>query len=220
MKTIDKKYELTDEVRYRDGTKVFRIRALRDFGDVKAGDLGGFIEKEETLSHDGDAWVGDNAVVKGNVKVRFEAVIKDNACVDGDAWVGDNVIIKDNATVKDTAHVCGNAIIKNNAIVYDGARIKDDAIVCGNAIVDGYAVIGNKALVSSKEDYAVISGFGSQHRTTTFFRLQDGGIGVCCGCFSGTIEEFRTKVHETHDGTKYEKEYLAIADAIEIHFGR
>ena len=40
-----KKYEITEEK--RDG--LFRIRSLRDFGDVKKGDLGGFIEKEEKI---------------------------------------------------------------------------------------------------------------------------------------------------------------------------
>ena len=57
------------------GTKLFRIRALVEFGTVKAGDLGGYIEKEENLDQDGDAWVCGNAKVYGDAKV------------DGAAWV-------------------------------------------------------------------------------------------------------------------------------------
>ena len=64
-----KKYELTNETQPLEaGTVLHRIRALRDiprFG-VKAGELGGFVEEENNLSQDGDAWVSDNAEVSGD----------------------------------------------------------------------------------------------------------------------------------------------------------
>jgi hypothetical protein len=44
--TKDKKYGLTGETIEVDGHILYRIQALKDFGDVKKGDLGGFIEKE------------------------------------------------------------------------------------------------------------------------------------------------------------------------------
>lgn len=48
------------------GYKLFRIEAVCDIEkqDVKAGDLGGYVEKEENL--DGDAWVYGNAQVYGD----------------------------------------------------------------------------------------------------------------------------------------------------------
>ena len=52
-----KKYEFTDETKEFFGRTLRRIRAVRDFGDVSAGEIGGWIEKEENLSHDGDARV-------------------------------------------------------------------------------------------------------------------------------------------------------------------
>lgn len=53
-----KKFKLTSEfIVDISGVKLFRIKALIEFGNVKAGDLGGYIEKEENLSHMGDAWV-------------------------------------------------------------------------------------------------------------------------------------------------------------------
>ncbi|MEE3451047.1 MAG: hypothetical protein VZR27_10235 [Acutalibacteraceae bacterium] len=65
-----KKYELTDETKIYFDRTLHRIKALRDIGeDVKTGDLGGWIEKESNLSHDGDAWVYGNAQVYGNAKV-------------------------------------------------------------------------------------------------------------------------------------------------------
>ena len=46
---MEKKYELTDKTKVYDGCTLHRIRALKDFGDVKAGDLGGWIESEKNL---------------------------------------------------------------------------------------------------------------------------------------------------------------------------
>lgn len=68
-----KKFEFTGETKtislfFRTAT-LHRIRAVAEFGLVKIGDLGGWIEKEENLSHEGKAWVWGNAEVWGNAKV-------------------------------------------------------------------------------------------------------------------------------------------------------
>ena len=76
------KYEiLKDEFIEFDGRKLYRIKALKDFHNVKEGEFGGYIEYERNLSHEGDAWVYGNARVYGN------AWVYDNARVSGDAWV-------------------------------------------------------------------------------------------------------------------------------------
>lgn len=60
--------------------KLYRIKALKNFGDVKAGDKGGYVSSEDCLSQDGNAWVYygakvvdshvyDNAIAKGNVNL-------------------------------------------------------------------------------------------------------------------------------------------------------
>ena len=64
-----KKYEMTNESIEFIGVKLFRIRALQDFRDVKAGDLGGYIEREENLSQYDYCWVYGNARVYGNAEV-------------------------------------------------------------------------------------------------------------------------------------------------------
>ena len=74
-----KKYEFTGETKeivlpYRNAV-LHRIRAITDFGTVKVGDLGGWIEKEENLSHEGNAEVRGDAVVCGNALVRGDAEI-------------------------------------------------------------------------------------------------------------------------------------------------
>ena len=180
-----KKFELTSEfVTNIFGTKLFRIKALVEFGDVEAGELGGYIEKEENLDHDGDAWVYGDARVYGN------------------AWVSGNARVYGNAQVYGDARVYGNAQVYGDAWVYGDARVYGDAWVSGDA------------------DYAYAHGFGSINRTTTFFRLKDGGVGVSCGCFYGTIQEFKDKVRKTYGESEIVEEYIDMADLMEKRFRR
>lgn len=69
------KYKLTDETKTVGGVTLHRIQALKDFADIKAGELGGWVEKEENLSHDGDAWVCDNANVSKSTHIFFAGPI-------------------------------------------------------------------------------------------------------------------------------------------------
>ena len=178
-----KKFELTAEfVTNVFGKKLFRIKALVAFGDVEKGELGGFIEKEDNLSHDGNAWVYGNARVFGNARVSGNAQVSGDARVSGNAWVYGN------------AQVSGDARVYGNAQVSGDARVYDDA------------------------DYAVVKGFGRCFRTTTFFRCKDKILRVQCGCFYGDLAQFREIVKKTHGDSKYAKEYLAIADLMELHF--
>ena len=163
-----KKYELTAEFIEKWGKKLFRIKALISFGNVEAGEFGGYIEKEDNLAQDGNAWVYGNAWVCGNARVS------DNAWVYGNAWV------------------CGNAE------VYGNARVCGDAEVSGNA------------------DYLLIGRIGSRFSFTTFFKNKDKGITVSCGCFLGTIAEFRAKVIDTHGNNKHAKMYNLAADMAEL----
>ena len=43
---MEKKFKLTDEILVVNGKTLYRIKALKDFSDVKKGDKGGFVEKE------------------------------------------------------------------------------------------------------------------------------------------------------------------------------
>lgn len=74
-----KKYELTEETVTVYGKTLYLIRAVRDFGSVKTGEFGGYIEKEENLSHFGDAWVYGNAKVSGDARVSGNAWVYGNA---------------------------------------------------------------------------------------------------------------------------------------------
>ena len=70
-----KKYVLTDDTMVLYGLTLHHIKAVISFGDVKEGDLGGWIESEKNLSHSGDAWVYGDARVCGDAWVCGDAQI-------------------------------------------------------------------------------------------------------------------------------------------------
>ena len=110
-----KKYEFTGEVKIVFGITLHRIKAVISFGPIIQGELGGWIEKEENLSQNCNAWVYDNAKVYGNAKVCGNAKVYGNAEVYDNAWVhGD-------AKVYGNAKVCGNACVCGDAKVYGDA---------------------------------------------------------------------------------------------------
>ena len=98
------------------GRTFYRIEALKDFSNVKKGDKGGYIEKEQNLSFDNNAWVYDDAKVY------------DNAQVYGNAQVYDNAFIYSNAEVCGIAEVCGNAEVYGSAEVYEG-KLNDSSLI-------------------------------------------------------------------------------------------
>lgn len=48
---------------------------------------------------------------------------------------------------------------------------------------------------------------GSRNDVTTFFKTKDNNIGVKCGCFTGTIDDFLEAVNKTHGENKHAKAY-------------
>lgn len=62
----------------------YRVKALRDFNDVKKGDIGGYIHSENNLSQLDDCWIYDNAVVSDNANIRGEVCICGDAIISSD----------------------------------------------------------------------------------------------------------------------------------------
>lgn len=153
---MEKKYMLTDETRTIKGKILHRIKALKDFGNVKAGDLGGFIEKEENLSQEGNAWIGDIALVYGDARVYGNAQVYgtsrvfDNAQIYGDAFVCVNVWAFNNTRIYGNAFVRGNASIRDNAQIYGSAQVFGDAIVSENVQVYDNAQVYECACVNNE----------------------------------------------------------------------
>ena len=70
------------------------------------------------------------------------------------------------------------------------------------------------------ESICTFSGFGSKYRTTTVFIDSEIGIRIVCGCFTGTLEQFRKQVIETYgEASKNGSLYLDMANMIEKRLG-
>ena len=141
----EKKYELIPV-----SNKLFRIKALRDFGDVKKGDLGGFIQKEENLSHFGGCWIYDDASVYDDAHIGNNAKVKDNACVSGSALVRDDAIISGWAFIRDWAVVQGHANVSDRACVRGEAEVNGKAVISNYACIDEKAQITGNAIVKDR----------------------------------------------------------------------
>ena len=124
--------------------------------------------------------------------------------------------LKDFGTVK--AGDKGGFIRSEDNLAHEGnAWVDGNAHVDGNAWVYGYARVDGSAWVDGNAGIMQIGPIGSRDDITTFFRDQENGISVKCGCFYGTIDEFAEAVKKTHGGTKYEKEYTAAIAVARAH---
>ena len=117
----ERKYELTRESMIFNGYVLRRIRALKDFGDIKAGTIGGWISKESNLDNEGACWVYDDAKVYGDARVYDDAKIYGRAEVYGDAKVYGPAKVYGDAEVYGDAKVCGGAEVHGEAIIRGGA---------------------------------------------------------------------------------------------------
>ena len=139
---MTKKHELlkTDTINISNKT-LYRIKALKSFSNVTKGDLGGYVQSEDNLSHNGLCWIYDNAKVFGNARIY------DNAKVYYNAWVHDNAMVFNNARIYDNARVYNNAWVYDKAIIYDNARVYDNAKILDNVIVYGHGRVYNNDIV-------------------------------------------------------------------------
>lgn len=196
---VDRKYILTGETREFDGHILHRIKAVKDFADVKKGDLGGWVENESNLSQEGDCWLYDEAKVFDKAWVYDDAIVCDSACVFGNAEVYQNASITYNACIYGNAEIFGNASINGDAEIYGDTEIcgdttiEDYASIFGSVFICCDAVIGGDAVIKSNKDYAVYQNTWSSFRNFTWTRSNNKWK---VGCFYGTGEELIKKAYE------------------------
>ncbi|MFI3231121.1 MAG: hypothetical protein R3Y29_06200 [bacterium] len=125
---------------------LYRIRAIKSFNDVKAGDLGGYVSGEDNLSQEGNCWIYDDSMVL------------DYAFIDQNALIFRNSIIRDNARISSNtnivnSHISDNVYIIGESQVFESV-IKNDVSITGSAIVINSLITDN---VEIKNNSRVIS---------------------------------------------------------------
>lgn len=204
---MQQKYKLTDETIELCGVTLYRIEALRDFGNVKAGDKGGFVQSELNLSQKKNCWIYSNAKVCG------KAVICGDAKVSGEARVWGNARVYDRAWIYGEAKVWGESSVYGEASVYGQAEVCGEAEVCGNARVSGKAEVCGETRIKSIEDYIVFKNWWSSGRYFTWTRNNNMWK---VGCFYGTGEELIHKAYADSEesGKEYERVVRYVASIL------
>lgn len=145
------KYEFTGEVKNIGGKILHRIRAVRDIPEqnVKAGDLGGWLETEENLSHDSAAWVTGEAWVMGR------AYVTDSTLVAGKALVTGEALVMGAACVTGKACVSGNArVMKSSDCITIGTIGSRDDTTTFYRGADGKIYVSCGCFNGSIDDFA------------------------------------------------------------------
>jgi hypothetical protein len=137
---VEKKYEILKDDAHTIGRgfgdaarKFHQIKALRDIthsatGDVtvRAGELGGYVENADNLSHNGNAWI-----------------YNDGSKAIGDSRITDNAQIRGASTIEDRVKVSGNADVNNSTLT-------EDVQVSDKARVDNTQLSGEKHVKGEK----------------------------------------------------------------------
>ncbi len=148
------KYEIQkQEHQLPDGRKVHRIKALRDFGNVKAGTIGGFVEADDNLSHSGNCWISGDAMALGRSRITRDAQLRDRARLEDRACITGRSVVRDDARLRDFVFVYDNAVIGAQSVLAEVVTVRDNAIVlCRNR----FSVSG-KSRVPNLRGNAIIS---------------------------------------------------------------
>lgn len=223
---MNKKFKLLENDTIKlNGTTLYRIEALKDFGDVSKGEKGGYIEKEENLSTTGNAWVGcdayatGNSYVTGNAYVTDEAWVYGNAIISGNARLFNNARVFGDAKVSENTKVSDEAWVSGNAKVDGNAQVTGEAWVTGEALVSGNAHLLSDAQVSSGADFLVVGPIDSEGRYLTAYKSRNEKISLIRGGFDGTLEEFEEAVNKLYGDNKYGKEYRLAIELIREKLG-
>ncbi|NIY46599.1 YdcK family protein [Cedecea colo] len=181
-----RKYELTEDSQLHDylldGEKqrirLWQIRALQDFSDVKAGQTGGWVESEASLDQQGECWIYDSqslvfggSDVKDDAQIHGASTLCHQAHVSGHAFVEDSLVsgecfIRENARVINDSQIIalrgltadhdqllqiyGNAVVRASRVVHQ-AQIYGDAVV-SNAFIEHRAEVFGHAVLEGNED--------------------------------------------------------------------
>lgn len=142
----NQKYEITD-IAHEKYPFLHRIRALRDIGsEVRAGDLGGFVEHEGNLSwEDADSWIYNDAIAANGAFVHKGAVLRDHAVACGKTHVYNWAVISGYARVEDHAHV-------------DGGRVENYARLSGRGMVSAITPSKFRVLSGECTVYGIVAG--------------------------------------------------------------
>lgn len=160
------KYELTDEtIKTADGAILYRIKALKDFGCIKKGQLGGFVQSYDNLDQTSEAWIANEAKVWGKSLVTNDSQILHEAEISGDcaisrSEIGNECIVHgksiiDECTIIHNAEILDSCIYKS--LINSHSKIDESTIrrscITGNTQIKGCEVYNSAVIDSDLSHY-------------------------------------------------------------------
>ena len=233
---MDKKYELTDITMRCEGRILYRIRALKDFADVKKGKLGGWVETEDNLSQKGNCWIYNNAKCMDNARMYDNSTMFDrsemhnnsvmydysrmygNSAMYGYSRMLDYTTMYGNSEMHDYSKMCDNSEMHEGSKMYNNSIISEHGEMWKNGVLDGDKNLYGK-LVSKVDKFIDVIN-PRQGRIVTGI-LKNGEILYNVGCQNEiTKETFIDRIYSENGGIEenpHREEYLKIIDMIELY---
>lgn len=214
---MDKKYELIES----DIKGLYRVKALKDFGYVKKGDIGGYVENPNNLSHEGYCWVYDNAKIYNKARIYGNAQVSDYAVIDGNAQ------IHGNSRILGCAVIDGNARIYGDSEVWDYAIIRDNALIYGDIVISGNAFIGGDTEIKTgrhigciEEKFKNVLYIQCKASLITVYTDMNNVIKCNIGCQKRiTLEGLLKRIEEDGGMNEHEEEYVRIMENAHLLLG-
>ena len=181
----NKKYELSD-ITMEFGIKtLYRIRALKDFSGVKAGDLGGWVSSENNLSQEGNCWIYDEAKCMDNARMYDDSCMYGySEMYDSSRMHGDSKMhnysemhnssrmygyskmygcseMHDSSTMYGNSIMYGNSMMCGHSKMFDNSEMFDDSAMYGNSIMNGYSIMFDNSEMhddSEMHDHSIMYG--------------------------------------------------------------
>ena len=237
----NRKYEITDITIEFEERTLYRIRALKNFRNVKAGDLGGWVSGKHNLSQEGDCWIYDEAKCMDNARMYHNSAMYNNAVMcdfsemHGCSEMHNYSAMLDNSRMYNCSAMYDNSRMYNDSKMYNNSRMFDNSAMYNNAVMlDNSKMFENSRmyrdsrlknkeklcgkLVTKVDRFIEINNTGGRIVTGV---LKDGKILYNIGCQNEiTKEVFIDRIYNDDGGIEkhpYRKEYLKIIDMIELY---
>ena len=208
----NKKFELSNITMEYKGRTLYRIKATKDFSDVKKGDLGGWVQYEENLSQQGICWIYDDAKCMDNSRVTEDSIMRDFAEMYDCSKIHDCSQMFDHSEM----HYCSE--MHDYSQMHNYSQMHDFSEMHGNSMLKDKEKLYGK-LYSIVDDFIEIH--NKKGRIVTGV-LKNGEILYNVGYQEEmTKEEFIDRIYYEDGGIEenpHRKEYLKIINMIESYF--
>ena len=240
----NRKYEITDITMEFEERTLYRVRALKNFRNVKAGDLGGWVSGKHNLSQEGECWIYDEAKCMDNARMYHNSAMYNNAVMcdfsemHGCSEMHNYSAMLDNSRMYNCSAMYDNSRMYNDSKMYSNSRMFDNSAMYNNAVMlDNSKMFENSRmyrdsrlknkeklcgkLVTKVDRFIEINNTGGRIVTGV---LKDGKILYNIGCQNEiTKEVFIDRIYNDDGGIEkhpYRKEYLKIIDVIESYLSK